>query len=110
MSQRFMIFVIDDTSNSATAAEMVTINAFNESLIERGHWIVAGGLADPMSASVIDNRGGAAVETGAPHFEGDEYFSGFWLIQADDLETARSLAFAGSQACNRKVELLPLLG
>ena len=39
-----------------------------------------------------------------------ENFSGFWLIEANDLESARTLAFQGSKACNRKVELRPLLG
>ncbi len=36
--------------------------------------------------------------------------SGFWIIQADSLEQAKSLAAEGSKACNRKVELRPFLG
>jgi len=39
-----------------------------------------------------------------------EYVSGFWLITAPDLDAARVLAAQGSKACNRKVELRPLLG
>jgi hypothetical protein len=50
------------------------------------------------------------LSTGKPLFANKENFSGFWLIQAESIEVARKLAFAGSKACNRKVELRPLLG
>jgi hypothetical protein len=39
-----------------------------------------------------------------------EFMSGFWLINAPDAETAQALAAEGSKACNRKVELRPLIG
>jgi hypothetical protein len=32
------------------------------------------------------------------------------LIEAESLEVARNIAFAGSKACNRKGEIRPLLG
>ncbi len=107
---KFLIFVIDDLTASGTPEEMVTIDIFNEKLQNNGHWITAGGLAAPESSNVIDNRNGAKVETGKPHFAAKENFSGFWLIGADSEEIARELAFEGSKACNRKVELRPLLG
>ena len=110
MAKRFLISVIDDLSESGTPEEMVAIDAFNDSLRENGQWIFAGGLAAPVNATVIDNRAGAAIETGKPLFDAAENVSGFWLIQADSLEVARDLAFKGSLACNRKVELRPLLG
>ena len=101
MAKRFLISVIDDLSGSGTPDEMVAIDAFNEKLRENGQWIFAGG---------IDNRAGAGIETGKPLFAATENFSGFWLIEAESLEVARELAFQGSLACNRKVELRPLLG
>jgi hypothetical protein len=105
-----MIFVIDDKSSSGTADEMAAIDLFNDKLQKNGHWITAGGLASPDTATVIDNRNAANKETGKPLFEAQENFSGFWLISAHDLESARQLAFEGSKACNRRVELRPLLG
>jgi hypothetical protein len=107
---RFLILVIDDMTGSGTPEEMASIDIFNEKLQENGHWITAGGLAAPESATVIDNRHDAQSETGKPLFAARENFSGFWLISADDQESARRLAFEGSKACNRKVELRPLLG
>jgi len=110
MSKKFIIFVIDDLSGSGTPAEMVAIDAFNDQLRANNQWIFAGGLAAPSRSTVIDNRGSANIETGQPLFLNPEHFSGFWVIQVPDLETARNLAFEGSKACNRKVELRPLLG
>lgn len=106
---KFIIFVIDDQTNSGTPSEMAEINAFNDSLRANGQWIFAGGLSAPSNGNVIDNRAGARIETGKPHFAAEENFSGFWLIEAANSQVAKDLAFAGSKACNRKVELRPLL-
>ena len=105
---KFLISVIDDLSNSGTPAEMEAINAFNDGLRENGQWIFAWGLQAPESATVIDNRSGANTETGKPLFDAKENFSGLWLIDAADAETAKKLAYEASKACNRKVELRPL--
>jgi hypothetical protein len=106
---KFIINVIDDLSNSGTPAEMNEINKFNDQLRVNGQFIFAGGLAAPENADVIDNRNDANLSTGKPLFEANENFSGFWLIEAESIDVARKLAFAGSKACNRKVELRPLL-
>jgi hypothetical protein len=89
---------------------MTQINIFNDQLRADGQFIFAAGLAAPEKADVIDNRNGANLSTGKPLFDATENFSGFWLIEAESIEVARKLAFAGSKACNRKVELRPLLG
>jgi hypothetical protein len=105
---RFLINVIDDMSNSGTPEEMVEIDKFNDKLRDNGHWIFAWGLQAPETATVIDNRGGKKQETGKPHFDAQEHYSGLWLIEADSAEIAKSLAYEASQSCNRKVELRPL--
>jgi hypothetical protein len=105
---KFLINVIDDLANSGTPEEMAEIDKFNDSLRANGHWIFAWGLHAPETATVIDNRNGANTETGKPHFDAEEHYSGLWLIEADSPETAKKLAFEASKACNRKVELRPL--
>ncbi|MGI9171245.1 MAG: YciI family protein, partial [Candidatus Nanopelagicus sp.] len=104
---KFLISVIDERSNSGTQEEMVEINKFNDQLHANGQLIFAGGLAAPETADVIDNRKGANKSSGKPLFDATENFSGFWLIEAGNIDVARELAFAGSKACNRKVELRP---
>lgn len=107
---RFIIFVIDKQSNTATSDEMAAIDAFNDGLQENGHWITAAGIAAPSAATLIDNRNDAAVVQQGSLFDQDDFYSGFWLIQAADEVTALTLAKAGSKACNRRVELRPYLG
>jgi len=86
---------------------MVEIDKFNDYLRDNGHWIFAWGLQAPESATVIDNRNDANLNTGKPLFDAAENFSGLWIIDTADAETAEKLAFAASKACNRKVELRP---
>jgi len=104
---KFQISVIDDLSDSGTPAEMVEIDKFNDELRANGQWVFAWGLRAPESATVIDNRDGANLSTGKPLFDAKENFSGLWIIEAADAQTAEKLAFAASRACNRKVELRP---
>ena len=105
---RFLISVIDDLSNSGTPEEMVEIDAFNDKLRANNQFIFAWGLHAPETATVIDNRNGANTETGKPLFDSKEHYSGLWLIEAADAQTAKTLAYEASKACNRKVELRPL--
>jgi len=107
---KYLISVLDDTTGSATADEMSEIDAFNEQLETQGHWVFAGGLASPSTATVVDGRSGAAVFTDGPYVESKEHVAGFWIVEAPDLDVARRLAALGSKHCNRRVELRPFLG
>jgi len=107
---QFLISVIDDQTGDATPEEMVAIDAFNGRLRADGHWVVAYGITSPRAAVVIDGRGREVVVADGPLHDSTEYLSGFWLVSAPDLMTAHALAAAGSKACNRRVELRPLLG
>ena len=82
---------------------------FNDRLRAAGHWVFAGGLWVPDHATVIDNRGEEPVITDGPFLESKEFLVGFWIIEAPDLDVALQLASEGSKACNRKVEVRPLL-
>jgi len=107
---QYLVSVIDDTTSSATPTELAATSAFNDRLQADGHWVFAGGLASPGTATVIDNRGGQAVFTDGPFLESKEYLGGFWVIEAPDLDVALKLAAEGSARCNRKVEVRPFLG
>jgi hypothetical protein len=107
---QYLVSVIDDTAGLATPDEEAAIDVFNDRLKAEGHWVFAGGLAAPSSATVIDNRGEEAMFTDGPFLESKEYLIGFWIIEAADLDVALKLAAEGSKACNRKVEVRPLLG
>jgi hypothetical protein len=106
---QYLVSVIDDGAGLATPDEMAAIDVFNDRLKTDGHWVFAGGLAAPGSATVVDNRGEEAMFTDGPFLESKEYLAGFWIIEAADLDVALKLAAEGSKACNRKIEVRPFL-
>ena len=104
---QYLVSVIYDKADLATPDEDAQIDVFNDRLVAEGHWVFAGGLAGPSSATVIDNRGEEALVTDGPFLESKEFIAGFWIIEAADLDVALRLAAEGSRACNRKVEVRP---
>jgi hypothetical protein len=106
---QYLVSVITHSTELADPDEQAAIDVFNERLQADGHWVFAGGLGDPATATVIDNRNDAAVVTDGPFVETKEYLVGFWIIEAPDLDIALKLATEGSKACNRKVEVRPFL-
>ena len=106
---QYLVSVIFDTADLATPEEQAAIDVFNDRLMAEGHWVFAGGLGAPSSATVIDNRGEEAMVTDGPFLESKEYLAGFWIIDAPDLDVALKLAAEGSKACNRKIEVRPIL-
>lgn len=126
---KYIIFVIDHPNNHGNAEEMKAIDAFNEKLRKNGHWILAAGIGDPSTATVLDNRNERSKRTERSeqtehavqaqirkgslfdgHPDHNEHYSGFWIIETPSHEVALALAAEGSNACNRKVELRPFLG
>lgn len=106
---QYLINVIDDRSESGTVEEAVAIDAFNEKLVAGGHWVFAAGLADPSASTVIDGRADEPVYSDGPFVEAKEWAAGLWIIEAADLDVALKLMTAGSKACNRRLEVRPML-
>ena len=116
---QYLVSVIDNADDLATLDEMAahgnatpdsrTLDAFNDRLVAEGYWVFSGGLTAPSTATVIDNRGDKALFTDGPYVESKEYLGGLWIIEAADLDVALKLAAEGSKACNRKVEVRPIL-
>ncbi|WP_229928086.1 YciI family protein [Kitasatospora indigofera] len=107
---QYLVSVLADSSQLATEQEMTAIRAFNLRLKAEGHWVFAGGLGSPDTATVVDGRDGEALFTDGPYLESKEYIIGFWVIEAADLDVALRLAGLGSKHCNRRVEVRPVLG
>jgi len=106
---QYLFSVIHDQVGLATPEEHAAIDVFNDRLQAEGHWVFAGGLASPDTATVIDNRGEEALVADGPFIESKEYLGGFWIIEAPDLDVALELATEGSKACNRRIEVRPFL-
>ena len=106
---QYLVSVITDSTDLASPDEEAAIDVFNDRLQAEGHWVFAGGLGGPNTATVIDNRGAQALFTDGPFAESKEFIVGFWIIEAPDLDVALRLAAEGSKACNRKIEVRPFL-
>src|ERR1700748_3652206 len=113
---QYLISVIDDgqalaagDNYSASAEEEAAIDAFNEKMQAQGQWVFAGGLGAPSASTVIDSRGSEPLITDGPFLESKEFVAGFWIIEVADLDWAMKFATEGSKACNRKVEVRPVL-
>lgn len=106
---KFMIFVIDQQSRSASTNEIAEIDKFNDLLRANGHWVMAAGLAGPSKANLIDNTANKGETMPGSLFASDAFYSGFWIIEAQSESLAKELAAKGSLACNRRVELRPFL-
>lgn len=106
---RYLLAVIDSQTGSATGDEISAIDEFNDALRANGQWVIAVGIADPSHATVIDNRLDRGESRPGPLHDLDDYMAGLWIIDVDSPATAHSLAMWGSRACNRRVEMRPLL-
>jgi hypothetical protein len=113
---QYLVSVIDDgqaeaagDNYSATAAEELAIDVFNERLQKNGHWVFGAGLGAPTASTVIDNRSEQPVITDGPFIESKEFLAGFWIWEAADLDIALALATDASKACNRRIEVRPVL-
>ena len=104
---QYLVSVIHNQAGVATVDEMAAIDVFNDRLQAEGHWVFAGGLGMPDTATVIDNRGGEAIFSDGPSVESKEFLAGLWILEAPDLDVALKLAGEGSKQCNRKIEVRP---
>ena len=106
---QYLISVLSDSTEPGSAEEMAAIDVFNDQLRAKGHWVFAGGLGGPSTATVIDARHGEPVFSDGPYLESKEHLAGFWIVEAADLDVALRLAAQGSKACNRRVEVRPFI-
>ena len=108
---RFLINVIESVDRPVhSEQEIDAIDAFNDEMVAAGERVLAVGIASPENSIQIDNRDGEVKYIQESFTNSNEYISGFWIIDVSNQEIALELAAQGSKACNRRVELKPLLG
>ena len=106
---QYLLSVIDPATGDDGTATEATLDEFNDRLEREGHWVFAGGLGAPTTATVVDARGPEPLVTDGPFVESKEYVGGLWIVEAADLDAALRLACEGSRACGHKVEVRPFL-
>jgi len=111
MTQYLMSVWHESDGPPPAGAEMAQIHAdvdkFNGELQAAGHWVLAGGLHPPTTATVIRSVDGGITTTDGPFVETKEMLGGFWVITAPDLDAALALAARATVACRLPVEVRP---
>ena len=109
---RFVMFVIDGATETASPGEISAIDEFNDDLARKGQFVIAVGIGSPETAKRFDHRANGTftedVSTESLQQPG-VFYSGFWIVDAANKSEAEQLAARASRACNRRVELRPLL-
>jgi len=92
----------------ASQAMMPAWLAYNQKLIDGGHWISGGSLQQSDVTTVVRKNGQAPpTVTDGPFAETKEQVAGYYLVRADDLDAALELATA-IPLPNCVVEVRPL--
>lgn len=107
---RYLLAVIDKSDNFASDSELEAIGQFNDQLRIQEKLIFAVGVGSPANSILIDNRNDAGIKSNTSLLNPDEFMSGFWIIDANNETDASNIALEASKACNRRIELRPLLG
>jgi hypothetical protein len=115
MSQYMLSVWHDDTyevdfSTPDAQRRVASVGAFNEELQNAGAWLFAAGLLPSSTAKVVSSSDGNVSMTDGPYTETKEQMGGFWVIEADDLETALVWAGKAATACEGPVEVRPAQG
>jgi hypothetical protein len=83
------------------------MQALNQELRSAGAWIFGGALHGSETATVVDETRGEAVTTDGPFVESKEHLAGFYIIEAEDLDSALRWASKTSACVRRPIEVRP---
>jgi hypothetical protein len=81
--------------------------AYNQKLIDGGHWLGGGRLQPTETATTIRRSAGVDTVVDGPYAETKEQFGGYYIITAADLDEALGLA-ASMPIDNASLEVRPI--
>lgn len=82
---------------------------FQKTITESGEFIGALAAADPSQSAVVRVRGGETTVTDGPHIESEEFFAGYYLIEAESRERALEIAAQVPDAKINLIEVRPVV-
>lgn len=81
--------------------------AYDQRLIDSGHYVTALALDPPARAVLVRNRNDVVSATDGPYAETKEQVGGLIIIEARDIEEARALVEADPMARYATIEIRP---
>ena len=89
------------------ATIMTRVGALSAEMQEAGVWVFGGGLHDPSSATVVEDRAGEVVLTDGPFIESKEQIGGITIVEVDDLDAALAWGAKKTAAIGVPIEVRP---
>ena len=87
---------------------MSEADAYLKEFTESGELLSGGAaLADPSTGRTVRVRNGVPAVTDGPFAEAKEHLGGFYIIEADDLDTALAWASKTTAAVSKPIEVRP---
>jgi hypothetical protein len=83
--------------------------AFTQSIIQSGHFKAGDGLQPTTTATTVRVRDGKTLTTDGPFAETREQFTGYYLVEAKDLDTALAMAARIPCATTGSIEVRPIM-
>lgn len=112
MRYMFLIYLDDSTFEGMTETEKLGLgNAmldYDEELTRSGHYVMSEALKATSEAITVRKWDGTVSTTDGPFVESKEYLSGFFLIEARDLNEAAHLASRMPLATMGSIEIRPI--
>jgi hypothetical protein len=86
---------------------MERIAALEAEMAASGTFVFGGALHGPDAATVVRFTEGDPIVIDGPYIEAKEHIAGFYIINADDLDTALAWANKVVAAINHSIEVRP---
>lgn len=87
---------------------MAQIDTLEAEMTSAGALVLSARLTEPDTATVVRISDGAVLITDGPYVESKEHLGGFYLIEADDLDTALSWASKTTAIIGMPIEVRAL--
>ncbi len=84
------------------------IGALEEEMKSAGAWVFAGRLHEPDTATVVRVSEGETLTTDGPFAESKEHLGGFYIVEAEDLDSAIGWASKTAAIVAAPIEVRPL--
>jgi hypothetical protein len=97
-------------THEAMQAMMERIVALEADMDTTGTFVFGGRLHGPDAATVVRSSNAELIITDGPFVESKEHISGFYIINADDLDAALAWAGRVSDCIGRPIEVQPFAG
>jgi hypothetical protein len=86
---------------------MGRVGALEQEMKSAGAWLFGGALHEADTATVVRLSDGEVLTTDGPFAEAKEHLGGFYIIEADDLDTALAWASKTTAAVSKPIEVRP---